>query len=84
MRFVYNCAFRRFPCVYYIKIQKGGATRVEKDFIRASDVAKILGCSKSTAYRLMRRIRAELDAKNLITLPGVVPRHYFLERMGVK
>jgi predicted DNA-binding transcriptional regulator AlpA len=57
---------------------------MEKDFLRADDVAQILGTSKSTAYRLMRKIRAELDAKNLITLPGVVPRHYFLERMGVK
>ena len=57
---------------------------MEKDFLRADDVAKLLGCSKSTAYRLMRKIRAELDAKNLLTLPGVIPRHYFLERMGVK
>jgi predicted DNA-binding transcriptional regulator AlpA len=57
---------------------------MESDFIRAGDVAQMIGCSKSTAYRLMRRLRAELDAKNLITLPGVVPRHYFLERMGVK
>jgi predicted DNA-binding transcriptional regulator AlpA len=57
---------------------------MEKDFIRAADISQMIGCSKSTAYRLMRQIRAELDAKNLITLPGVVPRHYFLERMGVK
>jgi len=57
---------------------------VERDFLRANDISQMIGCSKSTAYRLMRRLRAELDAKNLITLPGVVPRHYFLERMGVK
>lgn len=56
---------------------------MERDFLRAADISQMIGCSKSTAYRLMRRLRAELDAKNLITLPGVVPRHYFLERMGV-
>jgi predicted transcriptional regulator len=56
---------------------------VESDFLRASDVAKMLGCSKSTAYRLMRKLRAELDSKGLITLAGIVPKHYFMERMGV-
>jgi len=56
---------------------------VESDFLRASDVAKMLGCSKSTAYRIMRRLRAELDSKGLITLAGIVPKHYFMERMGV-
>lgn len=56
---------------------------MEKDFIRAADVSQMLGISKSSAYRLMRRIRKELDEQNLITLPGVVPKHYFLQRMGV-
>ena len=37
-----------------------------------------------TPNRLMRRLRAELDSKGLITLAGVVPKHYFMERMGVK
>lgn len=56
---------------------------MEKDFLRANDLAKILGCSKSTAYRLMRQIRSELDAKGLLTLPGIVPRGYTLQRLGV-
>jgi predicted transcriptional regulator len=57
---------------------------VEKDFLRADDVVEILGVSKSTAYRIMRRLRKELDQKGLITLAGVVPTLYFMERMGVK
>ena len=56
---------------------------MERDFIRAADVSQMLGVSMSTAYRLMRKIRKELDEQNLITLPGVVPKHYFLQRMGV-
>jgi predicted DNA-binding transcriptional regulator AlpA len=56
---------------------------MERDFLRADDVSQMLGISKSSAYRLMRRIRKELDEQNLITLPGVVPKHYFLQRMGV-
>jgi hypothetical protein len=60
-----------------------GGDNVEKDFIRAADLAQILGCSKSTSYRLMRQIRKELDAQGLLTLPGIVPRSYTLKRLGV-
>jgi predicted DNA-binding transcriptional regulator AlpA len=56
---------------------------VEKDFLRANDLAQILGCSKSTSYRLMRQIRKELTDKGLLTLPGIVPRSYTLKRLGV-
>jgi transposase len=56
---------------------------MEKDFLRAADVSQMLGVSMSTAYRLMRKIRKELDNKGLITLAGVVPKHYFMQRMGV-
>lgn len=57
---------------------------MERDFLRAGDVAKILGCSKSSAYRIMRRLRKELDEQGLLTLPGIIPRHYLLQRLGVK
>lgn len=57
---------------------------MERDFLRADDVAKILGCSKSSAYRIMRRLRKELDEQGLLTLPGIIPRHYLLQRLGVK
>ena len=56
---------------------------MEKDFLRADELAKILGASKSTAYRLMRQIRKELDEKGLLTISGVVPRGYTLKRLGV-
>jgi len=56
---------------------------LERDFLRANDLAQILGCSKSTAYRLMRQIRKELTDKGLLTLPGIVPRSYTLKRLGV-
>ena len=81
---LYNCSnyLGGSSCVYYIKIQKV-VTTLESDFLRAADVSKMLGCSMSTAYRLMRKIRAELDSKGLITLAGIVPKHYFMERMGV-
>ena len=57
---------------------------MEKDFLRAADLANLLGCSKSTAYRLMRKIRKELDDKGLLTLPGLVPKEYTMQRLGAK
>ena len=62
---------------------EGGDNTVEHDFLRADELAKILGTSKSTAYRLMRKIRAELDAQGLLTIAGTVPRNYTLQRLGV-
>jgi transposase len=56
---------------------------VEHDFLRADELAKILGKSKATAYRLMRQIRKELDEQGLLTISGVVPRGYTLKRLGV-
>jgi predicted DNA-binding transcriptional regulator AlpA len=81
---LYNCSnyLGGSSCVYYSKIQKV-VTTLEKDFLRANDLAQILGCSKSTSYRLMRQIRKELTDKGLLTLPGIVPRGYTLQRLGV-
>lgn len=56
---------------------------MERDFLKADDIAQMLGVSQATAYRLMRVIRQELESKGLLTLRGVVPRKYFMERMGV-
>jgi transposase len=57
---------------------------METDFLCADELAKILGKSKATAYRLMRQIRKELDEQGLLTISGVVPRGYTLKRLGVK
>ena len=57
---------------------------MESDFLKADELAKILGKSKATAYRLMRQIRKELDEQGLLTISGVVPRGYTLKRLGVK
>jgi transposase len=64
------------------KFRKEAQRGMEKDFLRAADVSQMLGISKSSAYRLMRRIRKELDEQGLLTLPGIIPRHYLLQRLG--
>lgn len=51
-----------------------------KQFLTAADVAKICSCSLSSAYKIIRRLNAELDAKGYIVLPGKVSAAYFSEK----
>ncbi|GAB2044679.1 hypothetical protein AGATL06_11760 [Agathobaculum sp. TL06] len=53
----------------------------EKYFYTVYDVISILGVSKSTAYREIKRLNNELKAKGYITVSGKVPIKYFTERL---
>lgn len=37
------------------------------------------GISKGMAYKILRKLNAELAAKNYIVIPGKIPRAYFAE-----
>lgn len=52
-----------------------------KKFIKADEVAEILEISKAHAYKIIRQLNDELDAKGFITISGRVSRQYFLERL---
>ena len=53
---------------------------MENTFIRAEDVAKELDISKAYAYKVIRRLNAELEAKGILIIPGRISRDYFFER----
>lgn len=44
------------------------------------DVRKILNCSETTGYRIIRQLNDELKANGYITIAGRVPKAYFNER----
>ncbi len=50
-------------------------------FMRAEDVAKELGISKSFAYKLIRQLNQELKKKGFVTISGRINRVYFQERL---
>ena len=50
-------------------------------FMRAEEVAKELGISKSFAYKLIRQLNQELKAKGFLTISGRINRDYFQERL---
>ena len=53
---------------------------MEKKFISVDEVAKELEISESHAYKIMRKLNRELEAKGYITVAGRVNRQYFNER----
>ena len=50
-------------------------------FMKAEEVVKELGVSVSYAYKLIRMLNEELEAKGFITVSGRVSRQYFHERL---
>lgn len=54
-------------------------------YITAAEMAEMLGISKPYAYKLIKQMNEELDAKGFITIPGKVSTKYFEEKFyGVK
>lgn len=53
----------------------------ESIYVTAKEVGEILGVAESTAYKIVRQLNHELEAKNFITIAGRVSRQYFMERV---
>lgn len=53
----------------------------EKRFLTAADVAEVMECSTSRAYEIIKKLNAELEEKNYITIHGKLNAKYFYERI---
>lgn len=51
-------------------------------FVTAGEVAQDLGVSKPFAYKLVRQMNEELEAKGFITIAGRVSRKYYEEELN--
>lgn len=49
-------------------------------FVTAGEIAKELGISKPFAYKLVRQMNEELEAKGFLTISGRVSRKYYEEK----
>ena len=56
---------------------------MKDEFITAPETAKIMKFSVSHAYKIMRKIRDEMQAEGLITVQGRIPRQRLLRRIGL-
>ena len=54
---------------------------MDNRFMRAEEVADVLGISVSFAYKIVRKLNAELKEKGFITVAGKISRQYFNERL---
>ena len=50
-------------------------------FMRADEVAKELGISRSYAYKLIRQLNQELKERGFLTIAGRINRDYLKERL---
>ena len=49
-------------------------------FITATDVAKIMGISRSKSYQIVREMNKELKAQGYLTIAGKCPAQYFKQK----
>lgn len=54
---------------------------MENTFIKADEVASILGVSKSYAYKVIKTLNTELEKQGYLTISGRVSKKYFLEKI---
>lgn len=52
-----------------------------KRFLTAQDVMEMLDVSLSYAYKLIRRLNAELESEGFVTIKECVSTQYFMERI---
>ena len=49
-------------------------------FYSAQDVAELIGCSRSEAYEIIRKMNADLEKGGYVVMRGRVPIAYFNEK----
>ena len=52
-------------------------------FITASEVAEIMGISRSKAYQIVREMNRELKAQGYLTVAGKCPAQYFKQKFTI-
>ena len=67
----------QIPC----QIQRGVNTMTNNSmFFTVKDVMAFMDVSKSQAYKIIRKLNAELEAKGFLVIAGRVSCKYFKER----
>mgnify|MGYP000760794799 FL=1 len=54
---------------------------METMYVKASEVAEIMGVSRAKAYKIIAKMNEELKMRNYIVINGRVPRKYLNEKI---
>lgn len=52
-------------------------------YVQVKEVMELCNVSETHAYRIMRRLNKELEAKGFITTAGRISRKYLMERLYI-
>lgn len=55
----------------------------EPMFYKAEDVAKILGISISSSYRIIKRLNKELEEQGFVTIAGKISKRFFEQKVMI-
>lgn len=50
-------------------------------YLYAEDIMACVGVGRTTAYRIIKALNAELESEGFLTFPGKVPEKKFRERL---
>lgn len=50
-------------------------------YVRAAEVAEMIGVSRAKAYKMVAEMNEELKAKNYLVISGRVPRKFLMEKL---
>ena len=53
--------------------------REDELLMNAEEVAKVMRIAKSTAYKVIQRMNAELEEKGFLTIGGKIDRKFFYD-----
>ena len=53
---------------------------MKAQFVTATEVAKIMGISRSKSYQIVREMNKELKAQGYLTVAGKCPAQYFKQK----
>ena len=50
-------------------------------YVKAAEVAEMIGVSRAKAYKMVAAMNEELKAKNYLVISGRVPRKFLMEKL---
>ena len=78
---VYNDSTRNLTCMLKNIVNKERGNGMDRLLMTADEIAKEMNISKSYAYKIIKRLNAELEEMGYYTVAGKVNRKYFLKKI---
>ena len=54
-------------------------TKCERMYYTAQDLQEMLGISRALAYKILKKMNDDLEARGFLVIPGRIPKAYFAE-----